>query len=88
MLTRFRNRIDAGERLAKRLGAYAGRPDVLVLALPRGGVPVALEVAAQLTHRSTCSWFASSEYPAARSWPWVPSPREGFAYLTTTWSGL
>ena len=45
MLTRFRNRIDAGERLAERLGAYAGRPDVLVLALPRGGVPVAFEVA-------------------------------------------
>ena len=42
---RFRDRTDAGRLLATHLGAYAGRPDVLVLALPRGGVPVAAEVA-------------------------------------------
>jgi putative phosphoribosyl transferase len=48
MLTRFRNRIEAGERLAERLSAYADRPNVLVLALPRGGVPVAFEVAQAL----------------------------------------
>jgi putative phosphoribosyl transferase len=41
----FRNRADAGRALARRLGNYANRPDVLVLALPRGGVPVAYEVA-------------------------------------------
>src|SRR5213593_599856 len=44
----FRNRQDAGQRLAARLKNYAGRSDVLVLALPRGGVPVAFEVAEQL----------------------------------------
>ena len=44
----FRNRQDAGQRLAARLMNYAGRSDVLVLALPRGGVPVAFEVAQQL----------------------------------------
>lgn len=44
----FRDRSDAGRALAARLGAYAGRPDVLVLALPRGGVPVASEVARAL----------------------------------------
>ncbi|HKF00121.1 MAG TPA: phosphoribosyltransferase family protein [Actinomycetes bacterium] len=44
----FRDRAEAGRVLAGRLGAYAGRPDVLVLALPRGGVPVAAEVAAAL----------------------------------------
>ena len=44
----FRNRTDAGQLLATRLGAYAHRPDVLVLALPRGGVPVAFEVARAL----------------------------------------
>jgi predicted phosphoribosyltransferase len=41
----FRNRTDAGKALAAHLMKYAGQSDVLVLALPRGGVPVAYEVA-------------------------------------------
>ena len=41
----YRDRREAGQVLAGHLGSYAGRPDVLVLALPRGGVPVAVEVA-------------------------------------------
>ncbi len=45
---RFRDRTEAGQLLAKQLAAYANRPDVLVLALPRGGVPVAFEVARAL----------------------------------------
>ena len=49
MLARpFRNRVDAGRALAEHLQKYTGRPDVLVLALPRGGVPVAYEVALAL----------------------------------------
>jgi erythromycin esterase-like protein/predicted phosphoribosyltransferase len=44
----FRDRREAGRLLAAQLGAYANRPDVLVLALPRGGVPVAYEVARAL----------------------------------------
>src|SRR4030081_603022 len=44
----FRDRREAGRVLAERLATYAHRPDVVVLALPRGGVPVAYEVARTL----------------------------------------
>jgi predicted phosphoribosyltransferase len=46
--TMFQDRVEAGDVLAERLQHYAGRPDVLVLALPRGGVPVAARVAEAL----------------------------------------
>lgn len=45
----FRNRTEAGQLLARRLSKYANRSDVVVLGLPRGGVPVAYEVAQALT---------------------------------------
>ena len=45
---RFRDRTEAGRALADLLRRYAGRDDVIVLALPRGGVPVAYEVAKAL----------------------------------------
>src|SRR5882672_6019252 len=44
----FMDRRDAGRVLASRLRSYAGRDEVVVLALPRGGVPVAYEVAREL----------------------------------------
>ena len=44
----FANRTEAGRLLAEKLGEYAGRDDVVVLGLPRGGVPVAYEVAKRL----------------------------------------
>jgi predicted phosphoribosyltransferase len=45
----FFNRAEAGRRLAEKLEKYAGRKDVIVLGLPRGGVPVAYEVAQRLS---------------------------------------
>jgi len=47
-MTRFRDRRDAGRSLAGELAHYADQQDVAVLALPRGGVPVAYEVARKL----------------------------------------
>jgi putative phosphoribosyl transferase len=48
MAAQFRNRAEAGHLLAQKLMAYAYGPDVLVLGLPRGGVPVAFEIAKTL----------------------------------------
>src|SRR5579864_6157056 len=48
MTRRFRDRYDAGIQLAGKLAGYAGDPRVIVLGLPRGGVPVAYEVARAL----------------------------------------
>jgi putative phosphoribosyl transferase len=45
---KFADRVEAGRLLAEQLQAYAGRPDALVLALPRGGLPVAFEIATHL----------------------------------------
>src|SRR3954467_1252169 len=44
----FQNRTDAGQFLGEKLSEYAHRPDVVVLGIPRGGVPVAYEVARKL----------------------------------------
>lgn len=45
---RLKNRMQAGKLLAPALASYAGNPDAIVLALPRGGVPVGFAVASEL----------------------------------------
>ncbi|MFW6082525.1 MAG: phosphoribosyltransferase [Chloroflexota bacterium] len=47
-VTEFADRGEAGQELARELSGYEGREDVVVLGLPRGGVPVAFEVAKEL----------------------------------------
>ncbi len=44
----FRNRSEAGRKLAEKLSLYKGQGDVVILALPRGGVPVGYEIATYL----------------------------------------
>jgi putative phosphoribosyl transferase len=48
MRDKFQDRMGAGQLLAEKLAAYASQPEVIVLGLPRGGVPVAFEVAKAL----------------------------------------
>ncbi|MEY2574500.1 MAG: putative phosphoribosyl transferase [Verrucomicrobiota bacterium] len=48
MRTTFRDRTEAGQLLAERLGVYERAPNAIVLALPRGGVPVGYEIAVKL----------------------------------------
>lgn len=48
-MNKYRDRSDAGKVLSEHLTAYAHREDVIVLALPRGGVPVAFEIARALS---------------------------------------
>jgi putative phosphoribosyl transferase len=50
-MTMFANRSAAGRQLASRLSRFRSQPDLLVLGLPRGGVPVATEVARALNAR-------------------------------------
>ena len=78
---RFRNRTDAGRQLAEKLAAYANQPDVLVLALPRGGVPVGFEVAERSARRSMFLSCASWAFPDTRSWRWARSQPAGVRVL-------
>lgn len=48
MMVLFRDRLDAGRKLAGKLDGYKGQDNLLVLGLPRGGIPVAYEVAEEL----------------------------------------
>ena len=66
--TMFRDRVEAGDVLAGQLGHHAGRDDVLVLGLPRGGVPVAARVARALAAPLDVFVVRKLGVPGPRSW--------------------
>ena len=78
----FADRREAGRILSELRPTPAG-DDVIVLGLPRGGVPVAFEVAQALKPRSTSSWCGSWVRPGMKSWPWERSPPETSSSSTT-----
>ena len=71
---RFRNRTDAGRQLVGQLTEYTGRSDVIVLGLPRGGIPVAYEVATRLKVPLDVFSSENSVCPAILNWRWGQSP--------------
>jgi predicted phosphoribosyltransferase len=83
METVYRDRRDAGKRLAELLSAYAQRPDVLVLALPRGGVPVAYEVARALNAPLDVFLVRKLGVPGHEEAAMGPSPPAAYGCSTT-----
>jgi hypothetical protein len=79
MYTQFENRREAGKFLAEKLKHLAENPDVVVLALPRGGVPVAYESRRNCMRRSIFLAFESLAFQSTRNWRWERLPLEGFA---------
>jgi len=74
----FSDRREAGQELAQELSDYAGRDDIVVLGLPRGGVPVAFEVAKALKAPLDVFVVRSWGCRRIRSWRWEPWPPAGF----------
>jgi hypothetical protein len=82
----FKNRREAGQKLAVALAGYENEQAV-VLALPRGGVPVAAEIAAALWLPSISFWCARSGCHNNGNWPWAPwSTVAGRSLFATTTS--
>jgi erythromycin esterase-like protein len=80
----FRDRRDAGRVLAGLLDKYRGRPDLLVLALPRGGCRWVTRWRWPSAPHSTSSWSASWASRARRSWLWARSPPGEWSCSTRT----
>ncbi|MGO9675445.1 MAG: hypothetical protein ACLPSF_14970 [Methylocella sp.] len=75
----FVNRSGAGRSLAEALSGYR-RSHPVVLTLPRGGAPVAAEIAARLDRASGSDLVRSSARQSRRSWRWWTAPsRSSFA---------
>ena len=82
MARRFQDRTDAGRLLAKKLSQYADRKDVIIMVMPRGGVPVAFESRSRCGFRWTSLLCASLAYLVTENWRWAPSRLAVFASST------
>jgi len=67
----FKDRADGGPRLAALLKSYAGRSDVVVIGLARGGLLRRRKLHAFYSCRLMLLLYASLVWPAKRSWLWV-----------------
>lgn len=76
----FADRAEAGRILAGKLSAYANRSDVVVLGLPRGGVPVASAVAGGLHVPLDVLVVSKLGSQGTASWPWARLPRAACKY--------
>src|SRR3990167_9484590 len=77
----FKNRSDAGKQLAKRLLDYQDKSDVLILALPRGGVPVAFEIANMLHVPMTVFLVRKLGVPGHEELAMGALAEDGYAFL-------
>lgn len=81
----FHDRVDAGRQLGRALSHYAGHDDVLVLALPRGGVPVGVEVARALGAPLDVMTVRKLGTPGQPNSPWGPSRAGACGSSTRAW---
>ena len=76
-MNKYTDRIEAGKMLAQSLIAYANRKDCIVLALPRGGVPVAYEITKKLNlplDVFICRRYCCPLVKPSESFPYTPLP--------------
>jgi putative phosphoribosyl transferase len=78
-LPRFVDRDQAGRRLGTALRQYARDRDLIVLALPRGGVPVGARIAEALNAPLDVCIVRKWGTPDTKSWRWAPSPAAALA---------
>ena len=83
----FANRVDAGRQLSRLVGHLRGQ-DVVVLGLPRGGVPVAFEVAQALQAPLDVIVVRKLGVPDRPSSAWVPSVKAACGSSTLMWFAL
>jgi len=84
----FRNRTEAGRLLVAELAHYKSKPDVVVLGLTRGGVPVAAEVATALQAPLDVIVVRKLGVPFNRNWQWAQSQEMVRKCWTRTWFTL